>query len=336
LLGYHLTMKGLDHYGLKGGAERFITHIAILLVLLLFSSVVSWLLKRKSGAKQVATFNSIFDHILVWCAVGVATDVQGLYKSSVVHVLWATFALAVFFILLGLFWYIAVERYAGPLVSEGSVNKIVGIGLAAGVAFWAHMLIVGSYHSIEYVSNEGTSFDRLLFGIFVSLVFIPIAVVCAPIVKRLGDRCKDERDEVVPNMYFKKRLADSLLLFFTWLPHYSIVPSLGTLIVHHTSTTHVEAMIVLALVNSATGSGLIVLCAKVKWLRDQELLCNICTSLGGFMAGTAWGSLLIHSVDTFARTFEANFIIHSFLSLVIFPVYYYGFKPAMLNQTTRK
>jgi hypothetical protein len=337
LAWFYVTMHLLEFHGLNGWA-KVLMHCGIAVFLLLLSSLISVQMKKRGGDKGKDIFNSIFDAILLWSFAGFVSNVQQIYKYSAFLVLMSTLGLVVFYVVLALFWYAVVGKFTDRATDATSINTLAGAALAAGTVLWIHMVIAGGYHTIEDPRPAKPGFyENLVMNCF-SFGYIAVAIVVGPKVQKWSDALKavppasgSQRDSL--KTYWKKRAVDSLGVFVSFLPYYSCVLSLGHLIIDNLGYEDgaIEARLYLAVISSLIGMFLIFLVGKVKFFSEEESLSSILIGLGGFMAGTAWANLLNNSINMMAHgythPFKLKLMITCFLTAIVFPVYFYYFKP---------
>jgi hypothetical protein len=325
---FYVTMHLLEFHGLTGWTKAFM-HMCIAVFLLLFSSLVSWIMNKRGGPKGVATFNAVFDYILLWCFAGFVSNVQQQFKYSAILVFLSIIGLTFFYAALALVWYFVVGKCTTRGWSDGTVNTLTGAALAAGTVLWVHMVIAGGYHTVEDPRPTKPSFFESVFMNCFSFVWIVVAIAFTPRVARASEEA--ERSKA----YWKKRVIDSLAVFVSFLPYYSCVLSFGHLILDNCGydVGAVEARLYLAALSTFIGMGLIVFCAKVKRIARDEHLSGMLVGLGGFMTGSAWANILNNSINMMAEGYEhpfkAKFICISLLTAIVFPVYFYYFKPVV-------
>jgi hypothetical protein len=328
LAWFYVTMHLLEFHGLTGWPKALM-HMCIAVFLLLFSSLVTWIMTKRDGKKGVATFNALFDHIMGWCFAGFVSNVQQIFKDSVLLVFLSIIGLMFFYAALALFWYFVVGKCTTKGWSDGSINTLTGAALAAGTVLWVHMVIAGAYHTIEDPRPTKPTLNQSVFMSCFSFVWILVAVVCTPYVARASEAA--ERSKA----YWKKRVIDCTAVFVGFLPYYSCVLSFGHLILDNCGydVGAVEARLYLAALSTFIGMGMIVLCAKWRRIARDENLSGMLVGLGGFMTGSAWANILNNSINMMAdgdeHPFEMKFALISFLTAVVFPVYFYYFKPVV-------
>jgi hypothetical protein len=321
------------------GFEKLAAHLGIATTLLLASSLISWVMQKQAAKDKDAemeeatnTFNSIFDPIVMWCNAGAVSTAQQLAKPSDFYVLCMTGAMVGFYALLAVFWYNVVGRVTRKNWSEGTITKLTGAALAAGTVLWVHMVIVGSYQTIEDPHPNAPGMNKTVFLQCFGLLYIVLeCVVTKPLNTAIKNTDKD-------NKYFKWRTLKVLDVFVGFLKKYSCVTSLAHLIVDNLGYQEgaIEARLVLALVSTFVGIFLIVLCAKVKVLSEDKVLASIFVDLGGFMVGAAWSGLLNNSINQMVKGYRHPFVskleVTCFLTACILPTYFFYLKPLIDSQ----
>jgi hypothetical protein len=333
LAWYYVIMHYLDFAGYKG-VEKLAIHLGIATLLLLASSMITWFMQMQASkdknadiAESTGIFNSIFTPIVMWSNAGAVSTAQQLAKPSEMYVLLMTGAMVGFYALLAVFWYYVVGSMTRRDWSEGTITTLTGASLAAGFVLWVHMILVGSYQTVEDPHPTAPGMDKTLVLNCFGLLYIALACVVATPLKKVIDNTDKAKD------YVKWRTLSVVATFLSILPYFSCVLSLGHLILDNLGYDGgaIEARLYLAVISSLIGMFLIVLVAKVERLREDTTLSGCLIGLGGFMAGTAWANLLNNSINMMAHgythPFKLKFMVTCFLTAIVFPVYFYYFKP---------
>jgi hypothetical protein len=343
LAWYYVTMHYLDFYHFKG-VEKLYAHLGIATFLLLVSSIVSWIMQKAASAdskdgkdadmaRSVNIFNNIFDPIVMWCHAGAVSTAQQLAKPSEFGVLGMTAAMVAFYVVLGVVWYYVIGAVTKMGWSEGTISNLTGSALAAGVILWIHMILVGSYQTVEDPHPKAPNMDKTLVLNCFGLLYIVLAcIVTKPVNNALKVTDKGKQ-------YVKYRLLTIINVFVGWLPYYSCVCSLGHLIIDNWGYQEgaIEARLLMALVTTFIGFGLIILCAKVEAIRNDTVITGVLVGLGGFMVGAAWSGLLNNSINQMVKGYGHPFVtkleVTSFLTACILPTYFWYLKPLIDEKT---
>jgi hypothetical protein len=333
LLWYYVCVDAFYHHEIEGWAKCFV-HTCIALLLLLASSVLTWAIEKKTGDKDATTFNSIYDHILVWSFCGIANEAQMQFHSPG-YVFLATCGLVIFFSIIAIVWHKVVGKFTTHFGSAHSIDFLSGAALASAVVDLIHLLLTGVWHQVGY--HDPVHKTPLQKGLmfFASFAWILVALKAAPLIKTLNDACLDDKGDALPGMYWKMRAIATLGIFATWIPHFSVVLNLGNTIISTFgwAPDSVEAHLYVTIVSCAIGVFIIALCTKVKILRDNKTFSNILVGLSGFMIGTSLAGALNNSISMALEGNSQHFAwrcaIATFLTLVVFPVYYFDFKPLL-------
>jgi hypothetical protein len=339
LAWYYVTMHALDFYHYKG-LEKLYAHLTIATILLLASSLISWFMQKMAStdkdadmSRSVNIFNNIFDPIVAWCNAGAVSTAQQLAKPSEIGVLAMTGAMVLFYIVLGVVWYFVIGAITKKGWSEGTISNLTGSALAAGIVLWVHMLLVGNYQTVEDPHPKAPNMDKTLVLNCFGLLYVVLAcLITKPVNRELANTDKGKQ-------YVKYRTLTVLNVFVGWLPYYSCVCSLGHLIIDNWGYQEgaIEARLLMALVTTFLGFGLIILCAKVKAIREDTVITGILVGLGGFMVGAAWSGLLNNSINQMVKGYKHPFVtkleVISFLTVCILPTYFYYLKPLIDEKT---
>jgi len=333
---YYVVMHFLEFAGYQG-LWKLTMHLAIATALLLASSLISYNMKKRAdrtnkGKESVDIFNSLFTPMVMWCNAGAVSTAQQLAKPSLFYVFLATVGMVLFYAVLAVFWYNTVDRLTTKGWSEDTVNKLTGGALAAGTVLWCHMLLVGSYQTIEDPHPDAPGFGKTL--LLHCFSFLYIAIACT--VKGPTDRLVANTDK--GKQYVKWRAASILGVYVNWLPYLSCVKSLGHLIIDNLGYQQgaIESRLLVALVSTLIGTGLIILCAKV--FRDTKgVVGGILIGLGGFMVGAAWAGLLNNSINQMVKGYKHPFVakleVTSLLTACVLPTYFFYLKPMIDKKT---
>jgi hypothetical protein len=338
LMWFYVVMHYLD-FAKFTGLESLAAHLTIATALLLISSLISWIMHMQEAKDKNAElsescdiFNSLFDPIVMWCNAGAVSTAQQLAKPSEFNVLLMTGAMVGFYAFLAVFWYNTVGLVTRRNWSEATITKLTGAALAAGTVLWVHMILVGSYQTIQDPHPSAPGFTKTLILQCFGLLYIVLeCVVTKPLSKLIANTDKNQN-------YLKWRALEVISVFVTFLKKYSCVTSLGHLIIDNCGykSGAIEARLLLALVSTFIGVFLIYLCAKVKALSTDKVLSGIFVDLGGFMMGAAWSGLLNNSISNMSAGYRHPFVVtlevNCFLTACIIPTYFFYLKPLIDSQ----
>lgn len=337
-----VVIHSLDYFGLKGYWAVF-AHLTVSVLFLFFAGLISWTLQHRYGDQSASIFSAIFNHMVLWCNVGFVETVQKCFKDNALHIFLLLVILALWYVALALIFHYAVKRFTTEAGWGDAIEStMAGAALAAGFVLWNHMLITGSYHTIE------PSADRKVPSLMSALIlnglgvfYIVLPLLCLPILNRASKRM--ESASIGSNNYWKLRACGIGTEFLSFLPHFSILLALRHLILEHTGYPHgsIGALLLLALVSTAMAIIIISLCAYVPFLkRNTDMstqISKLLLSVGGFIVGGAWVGLLDNSVGMATQgeghPFTIKLVLTGFLTAFIFPTYCLYLKPLIVERT---
>jgi len=339
-----IAIDMLDYFNLSGFA-KVCTHLALSVLLILASLLISW--RLRSNDESVDIFNSIFPMLVMWCNAGFVETAQKHWMGSTlfykVDVLVVLIVLTIWYTLLTLFVHFVFERFATAKGwAQEQENLITGGALACGFVLWCHMVISGSYHSLEGLHQNCPSMTAVIIQILLGFCFLAVSMLLIPIINR---KCQNfESCNIGSNGFWKLQILGVTSWFLKFLPCFSLTQSLGLLLLCNMGYLHgsTGARLLLLLTSIAIAILVIAVGAFVPFLRrdndSSKHLSGLLLGLGGFMVGTAWSGLLDNSINMMAKGrgyqdgFHVKLCITGFLTAFIFPVYCYFLKPLIMRK----
>lgn len=332
----------LDYFHLKG-MEAIFVHMAVSVLFLLASAMISWNLRN--NVVNVSIFKGIFGPMVMWCNAGFVETVQKQFNHSSWLVLLVLGGLAIYYAVLGLTFHYVVAGFATTKgYGDDTENHMAAGALACGVVLWCHMVISGSYQTLEGPHDSPTSFVRTMMLNGLGICFIALSFICLPVLSRVGRNLKEAN--VGSKNYWKRRLVEVGVDFVKTLPCFFTMMSLAHLILNHMGYMNgsVSARLVLALTSTAIGGLMIALCSYAPFLkRDTDRareLSGLLLGVGGFITSVAWSGLLDNSINMmvegegYAHPFVAKLGITGFVTAFVFPVYCLYLKPLIISKSS--
>jgi hypothetical protein len=334
-----VVIHSLDFFKLTGW-WKIAAHCGVSMLFLFLALLGSWSLRKQEVGGAV--FAGIFTPMVMWCNAGFVETVQKHFKDSSLYVFLFLIALVGWYALVALFFHFVVSKATERGWGDDLQAAMAGGALAGGFVLWCHMMITGTYHTIEAPRAAAPPLMTVVILNALSVFYIALSLICLPVLSR---KSKSYIDAAVGSSgYWKLRMCSIAKAFVSWLPYFSFVLSLAHLVLEHTgySSGSISAQLCLALTSTAIGILLIYLCAYVPFLkRDTEIaqqLSAMLVGLGGFMVGVAWSNLLDNSINMmikgrgYAHPFPVKLGITAFLSAFIFPVYCWYLKPLIMQK----
>jgi len=334
-----VVIHSLDFFQLVG-LWKVAIHMAVSVVFLFASVLISW--SMRNNDTTLSTFQGIFTPMVMWCNAGFVETVQKYFKDSELYIFLFLIVLAVWYGALALFFHYLISKATKKGWGDDTSDVMAGGSLAAGFVLWCHMMVTGTFHSIEGPHTNPPTLTQVALLNGLSVFFIALSLFMLPVLSRKSKQYKDAN--VGSNNYWKLRMCGTGTHFVSVLPRFSFILSLGHLILSHSGYTQgsIGAQLTLALVSTGVGMLMIFLCAYVPFLkRDTEIaaqLRGLLVGLGGLMVGVAWSGLLDNSINMmikgsgYAHPFPVKLGITAFLTAFILPVYFWYLKPTIMSK----
>jgi len=336
-----VVIHGLDFF-LLTGLRKVALHAAVSVLFLFIYIGTNWMLRNNDTNRAI--FDAIFTPMVMWCSAGFVETTQKYFKDgSALHMGLFLIVLAVWFIVLILFCHYVVKRFTKQGSGDNTENLMAGFALVGGFILWCHMMITGTYHSIEAPRKSPPSLPQVAILNAFSLFVLLFAVLMLPVLTRKSKQYQDAT--VGSSSYWKFRMCGIATQFVTFMPGFSFILSIGHLVLEHTGypAGSITAQLILAVVNTAVGIFMIYLCAYVPFLsRGTEIatqLAGLLLGVAGLSIGLAWSSVLDNSISMmikgsgYAHPFLVKLEITAFLSAFVFPVYCWYLKPLIMSKS---
>jgi len=317
-------------------------HAAVSVLFLFIYMATSWILRENET--NVAVFDAIFTPMCMWCSAGFVETAQKYCKDGgAVQMGLFLIVLAVWFMALLLLAHFVLKKATRQGWGDTTENHMAGFALAGGFILWCHMMITGTYHSIEAPRKSPPSLPQVAMLNAFSLFVLVFAILMLPVLNRKSKQYQDAT--VGSSSYWKFRMCGIATQFVTFMPGFSFILSLGHLVLEHTGypAGSISAQLILAVVNTAVGIVMIFLCAYVPFLnRGTEIatqLSGLLVGVAGLSIGLAWSSVLDNSISMmikgsgYAHPFLVKLEITAFLSAFVFPVYCWYLKPLIIAKS---
>jgi hypothetical protein len=323
---YGVIMCLLDHYPNATALEKVLAHLSWAVGFILVQLFIMYRLHNDKEA--VTVFTGISTPMVMWVNCGFASTVQSL-ETGPLGVLFNTVLLMAWYALLAVVLTSLVKKLFTPGWGDGEIDKITGKVLACAFILWTHVLITGSFHHLAGPDKNPPKIEHTLVMLGMSAVYFGLAIFAKPKVDK-------QKKAIQETQYWGARSLEVVSDFIGFLPRFSLLCSLGHLIVHNFSSDgELAAHLALAVASSFVGIALIFIAARKE---GDPSLDTLFLGLAGFIIAGAWFKLANKSIDMMAEgegywpKFHFQLGLTSIMTAFVFPAYYYHIKPLIMQK----
>lgn len=319
-----MVIEGLSYLSVEGIQKIFLhgmVAVAFLLAVIYVSAAVH------EDKETLSIFVGIFLIMVCWANMGFVSTVQQ-HGESATEVLVLTFVTVGFYAALS----VALFHLVGATLVEkgcgdGSIDKVTGKALGAGVVLWVEMVVSGSYQSIVGDHLDPPTMMHKMMFISISCGYLAVAMLVKP-------RVDEAHKRISATEYWNGRVLQVLSKFLNGLPHFAFAASFGHLILESDSFEPgtIDASLALGVSNTFVAVALVLIAAH--WPGEST---KMLPGVGAFIMAVAWAKLLDNSCnmmmqgDGYGHPFLIKMVITCVLSAFIVPAYWNVVKPLIMK-----
>lgn len=316
--------------------QKSMCHIVWAVSLFAVASKISFQLRDDDV--NLKCFNEGSVRVVAFAMGGAIAEFQANYSKSLWGVTCAYCGITAVFVLV---MFVSHKLKPAQGWWDDVETNLLGAALGAGFVLLTKMAIHGDFHNFMTSKDAGLKpaiWQTCAFTLFAAVTVLLAVYGAPPLKKRVAAMAEQHR-------YWMGRLSATGVAFIGCLPNFTVAVSLEQVVLHHIGLppASVLARLVTAVISTAMGLTLLLLCAFVPCLKRAEIYSQSWTAVlllvGGFWMAMSWAHLLTQAVHmacqgmgyTPTQQYIHTTVLILCMDAIVIPAYVCFLKPAILR-----